>query len=80
MDTILHNIGNAINSVAIGVGTLKEELVNDPLIERLIGFVRRRSRRMRRIGATTFSTTRKANRCGRFCWLSPLISSSRIGN
>ena len=35
MDTILHNIGNAINSVAIGVGTLKEELANDPLIERL---------------------------------------------
>ncbi len=35
MDTILHNIGNAINSVAIGVGTLKGELVNDPLIERL---------------------------------------------
>jgi len=35
MDTILHNIGNAINSVAIGVGTLKEELVNDPLIKRL---------------------------------------------
>ena len=35
MDTILHNIGNAINSVAIGVGTLKEELANDPLIKRL---------------------------------------------
>ena len=36
MDTILHNIGNAINSVAIGVGTLKEELANDPLIGRLM--------------------------------------------
>ncbi|MCY4604320.1 MAG: PAS domain S-box protein, partial [Gemmatimonadetes bacterium] len=35
MDTILHNIGNAITSVAIGIGTLKEELANDPLIERL---------------------------------------------
>ena len=35
MDTILHNIGNAITSVAIGVGTLKEELANNPLIERL---------------------------------------------
>ena len=35
MDTILHNIGNAITSVVIGVGTLKEELVNNPLIERL---------------------------------------------
>ena len=37
MDTILHNIGNAINSVAIGVGTLKEQLVDNPLIERLSG-------------------------------------------
>ena len=35
MDTILHNIGNAITSVAIGVGTLKEELANNSLIERL---------------------------------------------
>lgn len=35
MDTILHNIGNAITSVAIGVGTLQEQLVNNPLIERL---------------------------------------------
>ena len=35
MDTILHNIGNAINSVAIGIGTLKAELANNPLIERL---------------------------------------------
>ena len=35
MDTILHNIGNAINSVAVGIGTLKEELVNSLLIERL---------------------------------------------
>lgn len=35
MDTILHNIGNAITSVAIGIGTLKEELANNSLIERL---------------------------------------------
>lgn len=35
MDTILHNIGNAITSVAIGVGTLQEQLVNNQLIERL---------------------------------------------
>ena len=35
MDTILHNIGNAITSVAIGIGTLKEELEKNPLIERL---------------------------------------------
>ena len=37
METILHNIGNAVNSVAIGVGTLKEQLVGNPLIERLSG-------------------------------------------
>ena len=37
MDTILHNIGNAINSVAIGIGTLKERLADNPLIKRLAG-------------------------------------------
>ena len=37
METILHNIGNAINSVAIGIGTLKEQLLDSPLIERLSG-------------------------------------------
>ena len=35
MDTILHNIGNAVNSVAIGVGTLKEQLASNRLITRL---------------------------------------------
>ena len=35
MDTILHNIGNAVNSAAIGIGTLKEQLVNNRLIKRL---------------------------------------------
>ena len=35
MDTILHNIGNAVNSVAIGIGTLKEQLINNRLIQRL---------------------------------------------
>ena len=35
MDTILHNIGNAVNSVAIGIGTLKEQLVSNRLITRL---------------------------------------------
>ena len=35
MDTILHNIGNAVTSAAIGIGTLQEQLRNDPLIERL---------------------------------------------
>ena len=40
VETILHNIGNAINSVAIGVGTLNEQLVDNPLIERLSGLSR----------------------------------------
>ena len=34
VDTILHNIGNAINSVMVGIGTLHEELVEDKLIQR----------------------------------------------
>ncbi|MDE0448607.1 MAG: PAS domain-containing protein [Spirochaetaceae bacterium] len=29
LDTILHNIGNAINSVAVGTGTIREELKED---------------------------------------------------
>ena len=29
LDTILHNIGNAINSVAVGTGTIREELRED---------------------------------------------------
>jgi len=35
VDTILHNIGNAINSVTIGVGTIREQLVRNDLIHRL---------------------------------------------
>ena len=35
VDTILHNIGNAINSVTIGVGTIREQLVRNELIHRL---------------------------------------------
>ncbi len=31
VDTILHNIGNAINSVAIGIGTIQEYLINNKL-------------------------------------------------
>ena len=38
MDTILHNIGNAINSVAIGVGNLKKRLVGDPLLLQFSAF------------------------------------------
>ena len=36
VDTILHNIGNAINSVSVGIDTIHHELVNDQLTPRLI--------------------------------------------
>ena len=35
MDTILHNIGNAINSVTIGIGTIHGHLVRNKLMGRL---------------------------------------------
>ena len=35
VDTILHNIGNAINSVATGVGTIREGLTRNVLLARL---------------------------------------------
>ena len=35
VDTILHNIGNAINSVATGVGTIHEQLMKNELVHRL---------------------------------------------
>ena len=35
VDTILHNIGNAINSVAIGVGTVHEQLTKNASVRRL---------------------------------------------
>jgi signal transduction histidine kinase len=35
VDTILHNIGNAINSVAIGIGTIQEYLINNKLTRHL---------------------------------------------
>ena len=35
IDTILHNIGNAINSVTTGVDTLQRHLGDDPLLPRL---------------------------------------------
>ena len=35
VDTILHNIGNAINSVSVGIDTIHHELVNDKLTPRL---------------------------------------------
>ena len=34
VDTVLHNIGNAINSVTIGIGTLRERLMENRLIHR----------------------------------------------
>ncbi len=36
VDTILHNIGNAINSVATGIETVRRSLVNDPGGRRLL--------------------------------------------
>ena len=35
VDTILHNIGNAINSVTTGIETVRRNLVNDPVGRRL---------------------------------------------
>ena len=37
VDTILHNIGNAINSVTIGIGTVHENLIKHRLTHRLLG-------------------------------------------
>ena len=34
IDTILHNVGNAINSVVTGIDTLNHQLVDDPLLPR----------------------------------------------
>ena len=36
MDTILHNIGNAINSVTIGTGTIQESIVDSRLTQHLL--------------------------------------------
>ncbi len=35
VDTILHDIGNAINSVAVGIDTIREQLARDRLVNRL---------------------------------------------
>ena len=35
LDTILHNIGNAINSVTVGTETVHQNLINDPFLHRL---------------------------------------------
>ena len=36
VDTILHNVGNAINSVTIGIGTVRENLANNKLTRHLV--------------------------------------------
>ena len=36
ISTILHNIGNAINSISIGIGTIQENLVNNRLTHHLL--------------------------------------------
>ena len=40
VDTILHNIGNAINSVAVGIDTIHHRLTNDRLMPRLIALAK----------------------------------------
>ena len=35
IDTILHNVGNAINSVTVGIDTLRQNLAYDPFLPRL---------------------------------------------
>ena len=35
LDTILHNIGNAVNSVTAGIETVRQHLVKNPLVHRL---------------------------------------------
>ena len=37
LDTVLHNIGNAMNSVTVGTGTLREELRGNRLVGQLSG-------------------------------------------
>ena len=38
LDTNLHNVGNAVNSVAVGAETLREQLTNNPLLRRFSAF------------------------------------------
>ena len=35
VETIVHNVGNAINSVAVGVGTIREKLLENEVIHRM---------------------------------------------
>ena len=38
IDELMHNIGNAINSIAIGLSTVEEHLIRGPLLHRLTAF------------------------------------------
>ena len=38
VETILHNIGNAINSVTVGINVLQENLVGNPLMDHFFAF------------------------------------------
>ena len=40
VDTILHNIGNAINSVTIGIESVSQRLASDPLLRRLLALAK----------------------------------------
>ena len=40
IDTTLHNIGNAINSISIGIGTLREELAKNEVLRRIQALAR----------------------------------------
>ena len=40
VDTILHNIGNAITSVTIGIETVSQRLASDPLLHRLLALAK----------------------------------------
>ena len=37
IDVLMHNIGNAVNSIAIGISTVEEHLIRGPLLHRLTG-------------------------------------------
>ena len=40
VETVVHNIGNAINSVAIGVGTIRQKLIENEVIHRMFALAR----------------------------------------
>ena len=38
IDVLMHNVGNAVNSIAIGISTVEEHLIRGPLLHRLTAF------------------------------------------